>query len=246
MPKVLTTSAIITCPHTGVGQSIPSQTKVTIAGAPVLVDGDTGTIPNCLNLPPVGVPCAAYVLQSMKLNAVTIDSRAVIMETDFIKSATGYPLSLKESHQVDDGSMKVEVQPGETIATPPELQDTDQPIVTVIPPALLFSKIGFTNTGAPPFLTATFTLTSQFPSQWLLTLIVPPGSTDITSASPPGLTVTPSGGQWTVSPLTITVTLTGAFMMALPILPAKVSLVMVGINRRGRSAFIETVLGVSP
>jgi hypothetical protein len=42
------------------------------------------------------------------------------------------------------------------------------------------------------------------------------------------------------------VTLTGTYMTTLPVLPAKVSLVMVGINRRGRSAFAEAVLGVSP
>ena len=246
MPKVLTKNALIQCPHSGIGQSIPSQLQVTVSGAPVLVDGDTGTIPNCLNLPPAGVPCAGYVLQSMNLNAVTVGNRVAMMDTDFVKSFTGYPLILKEFHQVDDVSTNVVVQPGETISTPPELQDMGQPIVTAVPPALAFSKIGFANTGTPPSLVTTFTLTSQFPSQWLLTLILPPGSTDITSTTPPGLTVLPSGGQWTVSPLTVTVTLTGIYMATLPVLPAKVSLVMVAINRRGRSAFAETVLGVSP
>lgn len=246
MPKVLTTNALIQCPHGGIGQSIPSQTQITVGGAPVLVDGDTGVIPNCSYLPPVGVPCAAYVLQSMKLNAVTVGSRAAMIETDFVKSVTGFPLILREFHQVDDISTNSMVQPGESASTPPELHDTDQPLVTAVPPVLAFSKIGFANTGMPLALATTFTLSSQFPGEWLLTLIVPPGSTDITAVAPPGVMVLPSGGQWTMSPLTVTITLTGTYMATLPVLPAAISLVMVGINRRGRSAFAETVLGVSP
>lgn len=246
MPKVLTRNALIQCPHGGIGQSIPSQTSVVIAGAPVLVDGDTGVIPNCLNLPPAGVPCAGYVLRSMGLNAVTVSGRRAIMDTDFEQSVTGYPLVLNEFHQVEDLSLPVVVSPGGTFAAPPELQDTDLPTVAAVPPVLTFSKTAFANTGAPPFLSATFTLASRFPNSWMLTIIVPPDSTDITSSAPTGLTVQPSGGLWSVSPLTITVTLTGAYMAALPVLPVKVSFVMVGINRRGRSAFSEAVLEVSP
>ena len=246
MPKVITRNALIRCPHSGIGQSIPSQSAVLVAGAPVLVDGDTGIIPNCLNLPPAGVPCAQYVLQSMNLNAVTVGGRRVIMDTDFTKSLTGYPLTLTEFHPVEDVSLPVVVPPGDTFSTPPELQDTDQPTVTAVPPVLAFSKALFTSVGTPPFLSPTFTLTSQFPSRWMLIVIVPPDSTDITSSTPVGVTVQPSGGAWTTSPLTVIVTLTGAYMMTLPVLPVKVSFVMVGINRRGRSAFAETVLGVSP
>jgi hypothetical protein len=247
VPKVITRNAIIHCPHGGIGQSMPSQTAVLVGGAPVLVDGDTGVIPNCLNLPPAGVPCAGYTLRSMHLNAVTVGGRAAIMDTDFEQSITGYPLMLKDFHQVEDRSLRLTIPPGGTLTTPPELQDTDRPTVTAVPAAVLaFSKAGFANTGTPPFLVATFRLTSQFPSRWMLTLIVPPDAKDITSSAPPGLTVQPSGGSWTGSPLTVTVTLTGTYMTTLPVLPAKVSLVMVGINRRGRSAFAEAVLGVSP
>lgn len=246
MPKVLTRNALIQCPHSGIGQSIPSQTSVLIAGAPMLVEGDTGVIPNCLNLPPVGVPCTGYVLRSMNLNAVTVGGRRAIMDTDFEQSFTGYPLILAEFHQVEDLSLPVTVPPGGTFTTPPELQDSDRPTVAAVPLVSMFSKTGFTNTGTPPFLTITFTLTSRFPSRWMLTLIVPPGSSEITAAAPAGVSAQPSGGTWAISPLTVTVTLTAAYMMTLPTLPSKVSFVMVGINRRGRSAYAETVLGVSP
>jgi hypothetical protein len=246
VPKVITRSAIIQCPHSGIGQSIPAQTSVLVGGSPVLVDGDTGVIQNCLNLPPVGVPCAGYVLRSMNLNAVTVGGRRALIDTDFQHSSTGYPLAIREFHQVEDLSLPVMVPPGGTFTTPPELQDTDQPTITALPLVLAFSKIGFSNTGAPSSLTITLTLNSQFPNQWMLTMIAPPSSTDITSSAPPGLTVQPSGGSWTVSPITVTVTLTGVYMTTLPVLPAKVSFVMVGINRRGRSAVAETVLGVSP
>lgn len=246
MPKVLTRNALIQCPHSGIGQSVPSQLAVTIAGAPVLLDGDTGVIPNCLNLPPVGVPCAGYLLRSMNLNAVTVGGRRAMMDTDFVKSFTGYPLVLTEFHQTEDKSLPVTVPPGGSVTTPPELQDTDRPSATAVPPVLAFSKGGFTSTGVPPALGVTFTLASQFPSRWILTEIVPPGSKDITAQAPTGVTVQPSGGSWTASPLTITVTLTGAYMMTLPVLPPKISLVMVGMNRRGRAAYAEAVLGVSP
>ena len=246
MPKVLTRNAVIKCPHGGIGQSIPSQTSVTIAGAPILVHGDTGVIPNCSNLPPAGVPCVGYTLTSMNLNAVTVGGRRVIIDTDFEKSFTGYPLSLTDFHKVEDRSLPVNVPPGGTFTTPPELQDSDQPTIAALPPVLAFSKAGFANTGMPLLLSLTFTVISRFPNRWMLTMIVPPGSTDITSSAPAGLTVLPSGGSWNDSPLTVTVTLTAAYMMALPIIPAKVSFVMVGINQRGRSAFAEAVLWVSP
>ena len=246
MPKVITRNALIQCPHSGVGQSIPSQTSVLVAGAPVLVDGDTGVIPNCPNLPPAGVPCAGYVLISMNLNAVTVGGRRAIMETDFEQSFTGYPLILRDFHQVEDLSLPVVLPPGGTFTTPPELQDTDQPTVAVVPPVLAFSKIGFTNTGMPVSLSAIFTLTSAFPNRWMLTMIVPPDSKNITSSAPTGVTIQPLGGAWSSSPLTVTMTLTGAYMMTLPVLPTKVSFVMVGINRRGRSAFAQMVLEVSP
>ncbi|MGN6717849.1 MAG: hypothetical protein ACTHLX_10700 [Candidatus Binatia bacterium] len=246
MPKVITRNAIIRCPHGGIGQSMPSQTAVLVGGAPVLVDGDTGVIQNCSNVPPAGVPCAGYVLRSMHLNAVTVDGRSALIDTDFEKSLTGYPLVMTEFHQVEDRSLRVTIPPGGTLTTPPELQDTDKPTVVAVPPALGFSKVGFANTGAPTFLSTTFTLTSTFPNRWMLTLVVPPGSSDVTSSSSPQVTVQPSGGFWNASPLTVTVTLAGAYITTLPVFPAKVSLVMVAINRRGRSASAETVLEVSP
>src|SRR4051812_15611020 len=101
MPKVLTTNAVITCPHGGGGRStpVPAPRGVTINGGEVLVDGDTGTFatPLCTNVP----PCGAYLLRSMGLNATTVQGRAVMLVSDFVQSATGFPVTKTESHVVN-------------------------------------------------------------------------------------------------------------------------------------------------
>lgn len=246
MPKVLTRNALILCPHGGVGQTTPSQTSITIGAAPVLVEGDTGVLPSCTNVPPAGIPCTGYVLHSMNLNSVTIGGKRVILDTDFEQSFTGFPLTLTDFHQVQDQSLAVTVPAGQTVPTPPALQDADRPAVSASPPLLPFSLSGFGTTGEPAALTAAFTLTSRFPLRWMLTLNTPPASSDITSNAPSGITVQPSGGAWHDPSLTVTVTMTGVYLATLPPLPAKNSLVLVGINRRGRAAHAEVVMSVTP
>ena len=47
---------------------------------------------------PFPVPCAGYVLRSMKLNATTIGGVDAILETDFNQTFTGLPLAITEHH----------------------------------------------------------------------------------------------------------------------------------------------------
>ena len=54
MPQVLTTNAVIVCPHGGLGTSLPTDPKWSVNGGIVLLEGDTGT----LACPPPGVPGA--------------------------------------------------------------------------------------------------------------------------------------------------------------------------------------------
>src|SRR5690348_8195629 len=71
MPQILTTNAIITCPHGGKGTTIPTVPKWRINGGFVSVEGDTGS----LACPFLIYPCIGYTLQSMGLNATTMDQR---------------------------------------------------------------------------------------------------------------------------------------------------------------------------
>ena len=67
MPQVLTTNAMIVCPHGGLGTTIPTVPKWQINGGYVTVEGDSGTL-SC----PFGLfPCTRYQLGSMGLNATT-------------------------------------------------------------------------------------------------------------------------------------------------------------------------------
>jgi hypothetical protein len=243
VPKVLTTNAMIACPHTGRGLSVPTDPIWKVQGGLVLLDGDAGTLPGCFFLP----PCFGYQLHSMGLNASRVDGRAVMLATDFIQSVTGFPLLVTESHRVFDNSTPAPLPSGgPPPPTPPELQDTDQPTVDVVPPLLPFSLATFQNTGQPATLAATFTLQSQFPRRWLLTLLNAPLGlhTDVTNGIPANLDVSPPGGGWTASPLTVTVTLKGTFMATLP--PKDHYLVLTGLNFRGRSQFAQVHLQVNP
>ena len=71
MPQVLTTNALIVCPHGGLGVTTPSHPKWSINGGMVAVQGDVGVL-TCPFLP---LPCAGYQLQSMGLNSTQIDGR---------------------------------------------------------------------------------------------------------------------------------------------------------------------------
>ncbi|BCJ39853.1 hypothetical protein GCM10010168_27130 [Actinoplanes ianthinogenes] len=181
MPRVMTTNATVRCPHGGVGTSRAVGPRAArIAGGDVLLDGDQGTL-TCTNVP----PCGSYQLRSMGLTEVTAAGRKVMLVTDFVRGATGYPLTITESHPVHD----------RTVADPAE---DDQPTVVVTPPAAPFSTVTFGSTGQPAVLPFTFTLAGAYPLRWLL---FKAGRLDSTS-------------DWT-GPLTVPVTVTGAELVAL-------------------------------
>jgi hypothetical protein len=233
MPQVLTTNAIIVCPHGGVGTSTPiAPPKWSVNGGSVLLENDTGTL-DC-KFPQS--PCTSYILKSMGLNATKVDERKVILVSDFNQSLTGLPLTMTEFHQTIDNSTPASIPPGED-APPlsPELADTMKPVVTGIPPILAFNS----TTSLPPAATVTFNLFSNFPLRWILTLInggLTPGSSEITNGDPSfGLTVLPAGGEWNTTNFTVTMTMTATYMASLGI--GTHDFFMTGINQRGLSGF---------
>jgi hypothetical protein len=228
-PQVLTTNATILCLHGGPGTTMPSSNKWTVNGAFVLLEDDTGTIA-CPFLPN---PCTSYQLQSMGLNATEIDSKRVILVTDFNVSNTGLPLTMTESHQCFDDSV-----PSADLAA--ALADTSPPVVVAAPPNLAFTL----STQLPAMLIATFTLSSAFPSTWILTFLdgTAPGSRDLTNGDT-GVVVTPSGGSWSSSAEVVTVTMTVPFLSTLP--AGMHRLYMTGVNQRGLWSAAEIALTVS-
>jgi hypothetical protein len=241
MPQVLTTNALILCPHSGVGTSVPTDPKWTVNGGVVLLDNDRGTLAGCRFL----LPCIGYQLRSMKLNATQLDGRQVMLVTDFTVSVTGFPLTITESHRTFDNSTPAPIPPGTTPpAVPPELQEVDEPIVAAAPASLVFSKSGFGGSGQPESLTMTFGLQSQFPRAWLLSMLSIPDATrtDITNGGPPGIEVSPAGGAWPDPALTVVVTLLGAFMATLPL--GKHYFVLTAVNFRGKSRHAQVELSV--
>lgn len=258
MPQILTTNAIVNCPHGGVGTSmpVPPPRQCTIQGGFVLLTGDTGLIP-CPNI----VPCTSYLLTSMNLNSTRVDGRNVMLVTDFIQSVTGFPLKATETHFVFDktpppapaapsGGPPQPAGPSGTASpeVPPELQESDTPTVTVAPPELPFSIATFGTSGTPPMLVFTFTIHSEYPRRWTLFHISPPTTyVDVTNGLPPGIVVAPAGGTWSSSQktLTVMVTVTGLYASSLP--PSlDHSFVMTAINHRGLSAFAEAKIKVTP
>jgi hypothetical protein len=170
-----------------------------------------------------------------------------MLVTDFTQSITGFPLTINEVHQTFDNSTLAPIPVGASPApTPPELQETDQPTVTAAPPFLAFSKATFGSTGQPTSLMMTFTLQSQFPRGWLLTMLNAPAvtSTDITAGVPPNILVAPAGGSWSSPALAVTVTILGTFMAALPVYDHY--FVLTAVNFRGKSHYAEVKLTVSP
>jgi hypothetical protein len=237
MPQVLTTNATIFCPHGGKGTTIPSAPKWQINGGYVAVEGDMGVLA-CLFAP---LPCASYQLQSMGLNATQIDGRKVILVTDFNRTVTGLPLTMIETHPIIDNSSPVPIPVGQP-APPlsPPMSDMVKPVVTSSIGNLAFNK----TTMSPATLAVTFTLITAHPMRWILRQIDEPEqlSNNRTSVQPLGLTVTPSGGVWDVSPLTITMTMTAPFMGTLA--PLAHRFFMIGVSQRGLSNFAEVVLTV--
>ena len=237
MPQVLTTNALILCPHGGKGTTIASDPKWQIGGGFVAVEGDTGV----LACPFVPLPCGGYQLQSMGLNATQIDGRKVILVTDFNQSVTRLPLTMMESHQVIDDSTPAPLPLGQPVpASAPAMTDVTKPLVTCVPAALGFNS----TTGLPPNLTAVFNLSTAFPLNWILTSINEPEKTnaDLTNGLPPALTVQPSGGAWNFPTQTIALNMTLAFLATLA--PGLHRFFMTGVNQRGLTGFAEMILTV--
>jgi hypothetical protein len=241
MPRVLTTKASIVCPHGGVGTSIPSDPKWIVNGGAVLLDGDAGTL-TCVFKP----PCFGYQLRSMHLNATHVDGPNVMLDTDFTQSITGYPLKITEFHQTFDNSSPVPILPGQSPPpTPPELQEIDEPTVVADPVDLAFSLSAFGTSGQPLALNMIFTLQSQFPRLWILSMLSAPTGQhrEITQGEPPDIIVAPAGGGWPSNNLAVTVMLTGGFMATLPV--GDHHFVLTAVNFRGKSRYAEVNLKVS-
>jgi len=238
MPQILTTNAVILCPHFGKGTSTSTNPKWSVNGGVVLVENDEGV----LACPFTPNPCVGYQLRSMGLNSTQIEGRKVMLTTDFNQTRTLLPLTMIETHQMIDNSTPAPIPPGRA-APPlsPELTDLAKPVVSGAPPILAFNS----TTMQPVMLSAAFTLVSEYPLKWILTLINESlkSNTDVTDGLVPGLIVTPSGGSWNSSSVTITMTMTATFMASL--MPGTHRFFMTGVSQRGLSDFFEIVLIVS-
>lgn len=229
MPQILTTSAQIFCPHGGPGTTTPSIPKWQINAGFVNVEGDAGV----LDCPFGPFPCEGYDLVSMGLNASVIDGKKVILVTDFNKTRTGLPLLITEFHQVVDDSTPVPIPPGGTAPPlPPELSDATPPVVA---PAL--QTLPFVKTPPGPTVVVTFSLSSPFPMQWVLTLISPSlhQKFDLTNGIPSQVVVVPAGGLWPTPSLTVTVTLSPLFLAGLG--TGSQDLYITAVSRRGLSSY---------
>jgi hypothetical protein len=235
MPQVMTTNANVFCPHGFRGQTTLFEPTWMVNGGFVLAEGDSGQIP-CTFI----VPCVGYTLRSMGLNQTFLGTRRVILTTDFNQTFTGLPLLIAETHTTFDNSTAAPVPPGQPgAAVPPELADLIPPIVTAAPPVLAFSTL------APLPQATTFTLTTDHPNLWVLTMLNEPtgNNADITNGLPPGLVVAPAGGVWDAPALTVTLAMTNVFMAALG--PGLHHFVMTGVSQRGLTGSVDVVLTVS-
>lgn len=237
MPQVLTTSAIITCPHGGVGTTTPAHPRASVSGGIVLVENDVGVL-SCVALP----PCVGYTLRSMGLNATKIDGLAVILVTDFNQTLTGLPLTMTETHSCVDDSTPAPIPPG---AAPPPLTPEMADVAAPVVAGVITSPTFVTAQSLPPAVTATFTLASAFPNRWVLTRLSETTGThgDLTSGDPGGAVVAPAGGAWDAPALTVTLALSATYMAALG--PGPHHFYMTGVSKRGLSAYAKVTLTVS-
>jgi hypothetical protein len=237
MPQILTTTAQIFCPHSGKGTTTPSTQKWVINSGFVSVENDVGV----LSCPFAPLPCVGYQLRSMGLNASQIDGRKVILVTDFNQTFTGLPLLITESHNVVDDSTPAPIPPGQS-APPlsPELADAVPPVVS--PP---FQMLPWVSVPPSPPLLVTFSLTTEFPLQWVLTLISTPTKQkfDLTNGIPSQVQVAPSGGGWPSPSLTVMVTLLPTFLASLGIGPQDIYLT--AVSKRGLSSYGQATITVS-
>jgi hypothetical protein len=242
MPRLLTNLAQVQCPHGGLGFSIPSTPYLTVQGAVVLVDGDTGLIAGC---PFIQVPCMSYTLRSMGLNATKIMGKNAILETDIQLTNTGLPLIIVENRPAMDDSTPAPLPPGASSGTiPPPLADTSEPTAAVLPPVLAFNTV----TQLPVSAVAVFTAYHEHPMSWSLMLLNSVSGTqvDLVNGLPPAATVAPAGGAWDNAALAVTLTLTAPFMTALGITTtAPHSFWFTATTERGVFASAELQLAVT-
>jgi hypothetical protein len=240
MPQVLTTNGLILCPHGGKGITTPMHPKWQINGGTVAVEGDTGI----LLCPFIPCQCVGYQLKSMGLNATQIDGEKVILVTDFNQTVTGLPLVMADFHQTFDQSTPAPVPPGQT-APPPgaAMADFLSPVVT--PTVQILPPFVYSSTPGPVIVN--FTMTTDHPLRWILTLINESThkGTDLTNGAP-GATVQPSGGQWTTPIQTIEVTMQAPFIKALGPAPTRHHLFLTGVSQRGFSGHAEAIIDVQP
>jgi hypothetical protein len=98
---------------------------------------------------------------------------------------------------------------------------------------------------APAPVVITFSLTTDHPLKWILTLIneSPGGSIDLTNGIPGAVTVAPSGGTWSSPSQTVVVTFTPPFLAGLGV--GKKDLYLTGVSRRGLSGHDNATIVVS-
>lgn len=237
MPQLMTTNALVFCPHGGKGTSIPSMPIWSIQGGFVLRENDTGVLA-CPSVP----SCASYVLKSMHLNATLIDGVPAVLVTDFNQTLTGLPLLIAETHTTIDNSTPAPVPAGaDAPPLSPELLDTTPPVVAPVMPIATFSSTTMT----PATLPLAFVVSSLFPLKFVATRLSEPpnaGHEDLTNGAS-GAVVTPTGGDWTTPVLTVTLTLSAVYMATLGVGIHR--FYITGVNKRGLSASAVSVLTVT-
>jgi hypothetical protein len=161
--------------------------------------------------------------------------------TDFNQTDTGLPLTMVEHHHTFDDSTVASIPNGaQAPPLPGPLADVAAPVVIASPPAAAFN----TTTQLPVVIPLTFTLTSAFPLQWILTYISEPtGSHQDFTNGGAGAVVAPPGGGWTSPVLVVIVTLTLGFLSTLA--PGLHHFYMTGVSQRGLSALGEAIVTVS-
>jgi hypothetical protein len=236
MPQILTTNALVLCPHGGKGTTHNSSRHWKINAGYVAVEGDTGDIA----CPFLSCPCSTYTLRSMNLNATKLDGKRVILVTDFNQTITGLPLVMADFHQTFDQSTPAPVPPGQPSPAPsPEFADFGSPLATPVMQVQTFSV----SANLPMVLN--FSLATSHPLRWILTLINEQNGQhlDLTYGAAHA-TIQPSGGLW-VSPIqNFTVTLEPPFINAIAFPSARLHLFLTGVSRRGLSGHAEAVIQV--
>ena len=238
MPQVLTTNALIMCPHGGRGTTQTPNRKWTVNNGTVSVEGDAGT----LTCPFVPLPCGGYTLRSMGLNATQIDGRKVILVTDFNQTITGLPLVMADFHQTFDESTPAPVPSGQAApASSPELADFAAPQVITLTPSI---AVPLTPPPPAPVL-VTFTMTADHPLKWILTLISEPQKQNFNLTNGwPGALIAPLGGDWTTPSLTVTIALPSPSVALLA--PGRYHFFLTAVSKRGLSGNAEAILDVLP